>query len=102
MDIWREACEKTGANRDLSIPSELASLIPIMVYILDLYFQFLDNSMKLFLDAKKRISDAVEVFYDFDASLSSVSRNADLTSALLRGMSFVYRVSPSSPLFITH
>ena len=104
-DIWREAREKTGFNRDSSIQSELASLIPTkMVYILDLYLQFPENSMELFLETKKRIGDAVEVYYDFDSSRSesSVSRNANLASALLRDRSFVYRVCPSSLFFITH
>jgi hypothetical protein len=102
-DVWREACEKTGANRDSFIQPELASLIPTkMVYILDLYRQFPDSSMKLFLETKKRIGDTVEVFYDFDPSRSSVSRNADLASALLHDMSFVYRVCRSSSHFVTH
>jgi hypothetical protein len=47
--------------------------------------------MKLFLETKKRIADAVEVYYDFDASRSNgfnVSRkNANLASKLLRDRS---------------
>ncbi|KAN0135084.1 hypothetical protein V8E53_006975 [Lactarius tabidus] len=48
--------------------------------------------MKLILDTKRRIADAVEVYYDFNASRSSVSRNrnANLASKLLHGRSFVY------------
>lgn len=78
-DVWREACEKTGGIPDLFIQSEDSELFP-------------DSGMKLFLDTTKRIADAVEVYYDFDASRSSVSRNrnANLASKLLRGRSFVY------------
>ncbi|KAN0129501.1 hypothetical protein V8E53_012683 [Lactarius tabidus] len=64
-----------------------------MVCILDSYVQFLDNGTELFLETKRRIGDAVGVCYDFDASRStgsSVSRNANLASALLRDRSFVY------------
>jgi hypothetical protein len=105
-DVWREACEHTGTNYDSPIQSELASLIPTkMVYILDPYVQFPDNGTELFLETKRRIGDAVGVYYGFDASRStgsSVSRNANLASALLRDRSFVYYVCPSSFLFITH
>ncbi|KAN0135085.1 hypothetical protein V8E53_006976 [Lactarius tabidus] len=76
-DVWREACEKTGTNHDPPIQSEL----------------FPENSTKLFLETTKRIADAVGVYYDFNASRSSVSRNrnANLASTLLRDRSFVYR-----------
>ena len=75
-----------------------------MVYILDLYLQFPDDGMKLFLEKKKRIGKAVEHFYDFDPSRSSVSINAnrELASALLRDRSFVYFVGPSLLFFISH
>ena len=77
----------------LSNPSWHVTFLP-MLYDLDLYVQFPDSSVKLFLETKKKISDTVEVYYDFDASRSNDSRNADLASALLRDMSFVYCVCP--------
>jgi hypothetical protein len=101
----REACENTRANRDAFIqPPELASLIPnrVIAYILDRYLQFLDSGMKLFLETKRRIGDAVEVYYAFDTRRSGVSRNANLAKALLRDKSFVYLVCPSSLLLITY
>lgn len=75
----------------LSNPSWQVTFPPILC-VLDLYVQFTDSSMRLFLETKKKISDAVELYYDFDASRSSKSRNADLASSLLRDMTFVYRV----------
>ncbi|KAN0128210.1 hypothetical protein V8E53_013976 [Lactarius tabidus] len=87
VDVWREACENTRANRDAFIqPPEL----------------FLDSGMKLFLETKRRIGDAVEVYYAFDTRRSGVSRNANLAKALLRDKSFVYLVCPSSLLLITY
>lgn len=83
----------------LSNPSWQVTFPP-MLYIPDLYVQFSDSSMKLFLETKKNISNAVEVCYDFDASRSRGSRNADLASALLRDMSFVYRVCLFSVLLL--
>ena len=73
-----------------------------MVYILDSYLQFLDDGMKLFLETKKKIRDAIELYYDFEPSHSNVSRNANLASALLRDRSFIYLVCPSSLSSITH
>ena len=87
----------------LSNPSWQVSFTK-MVYILDLYLQFPDDGMKLFLETKKRIGKAVEHFYDFDPSRSSVSINAnrELASALLRDRSFVYFVDPSLLFFISY
>jgi hypothetical protein len=79
------------------IPNWKVSFPPRLFISLTCIFQFPDSGMKLFLDTTKRIADAVEVYYDFDASRSSVSRNrnANLASKLLRGRSFVYIVCSS-------
>ena len=72
------------------------------VYILDSYLQFPDDGMKLFLEIKKKIRDAVQLYYDFEPSRSSIIRNANLASVLLRDMSFVYFVCPSQLPSNTH
>ncbi|KAH9029782.1 hypothetical protein EDB83DRAFT_1858208 [Lactarius deliciosus] len=74
--VWREACAKTQVNLDPSMRSEL----------------FVDRSTKLFIDAKKRVTDAVEVFYGFDTrhTTDSISKNATLAQALLSDRSFVH------------
>ncbi len=105
--VWREACAKTGVdvNLDSFIQSELASPIPTRtVHIIYLYLQFSEDSIKPFIDMKKRIMSDVEDYYDFDASHlpTWVSRNASLARALLSRMSFVYFVCLSSLLFTTH
>ena len=104
-DVWREACKKTGANCDSFMQPELASLIPTkMAYILDLYLQFPDNSMELFVETKKGLRDAVKLYYDFGTipSLPIISENTSLASRLLRDRAFVYLVCPSSLLFIAY
>ncbi|KAH8981726.1 hypothetical protein EDB92DRAFT_1952876 [Lactarius akahatsu] len=73
--VWHEACTKTRVNLDPSMRSELAN-----------------GSMKLFIDAKKRVTDAVEIFYGFDTmhTSDSVGNNATLAQALLSDKSFVH------------
>jgi len=81
VDVWREACAKTGVNLDPAIqPPVIQSEL------------FTDGSMKLFIDTKKAIMDAVGVFYFFHASQTpdNIKRNASDAKALLSEKSFVY------------
>ncbi|KAH8982103.1 hypothetical protein EDB92DRAFT_2106766 [Lactarius akahatsu] len=66
--VWREACAKTRVNFDPSMRSDLAN-----------------GCTKLFIDAKKRVTDAVDIFYGFDTrhTTDSISNNATLARALL-------------------
>ncbi|KAI9435148.1 hypothetical protein H4582DRAFT_2172292 [Lactarius indigo] len=75
-DIWREACAKTRVNFDPSMRSEL----------------FVDSTMKLFIDAKKRAIVAIEIFYGFDTipTSDSISNHATLAQELLSERSFVH------------
>ena len=73
----------------------------------DLYLQFPDNSMGLFLETKMGLRDSVEKSYDFDLDPNHFGpdrkcRNADLASRLLRDRAFVYLVCPYSLFVITH
>ncbi|KAH9023486.1 hypothetical protein EDB85DRAFT_1984460 [Lactarius pseudohatsudake] len=76
MEVWHEACEKTGLVPNPPTPYELPT-----------------DNLELFINAKKMIMDAVDIFYDFDErhSPDSIDRNKSLVHGLLFHMSFVFR-----------
>ncbi|KAH8990671.1 hypothetical protein EDB86DRAFT_2831097 [Lactarius hatsudake] len=85
MEVWHEACEKTGVIPNSFTPYELASPISTKAPT--------DSNIELFINAKKTITDAVDFFYDFDERRSPniADRNKLLVHGLLFNMSFVFR-----------
>ena len=60
--------------------------------------------MMLLNDMKMRIMHAVETSYGFNTCQASHSINSNVkrAQALLARMTFVYKVRPIVPLFVTH
>lgn len=102
--VRREACAKTGTNPESFILFEIVSLIPPKWRCISYhFFQFAEGNIKLFIEAKKRVTHIIEAQYGFDTSPRPyiIGRNASIAQGLLTNMAFIYPVCPSPLLFNT-
>jgi hypothetical protein len=94
VDVWNEACLRTGASPNLLPQDEEACLLFVTCDPASLGSQFTCNSMRFLTDMKMKIKHAVESSYEFDTSQApnSIDHNASHAQALLAKMTFIYRV----------